>query len=222
MNTSATDQGARRAVKARDVGFFRAWAAWLAARKVRPNTISWLSVFCAAVAGACLFSLPLQASTAKAVGALICALVFIQLRLICNLLDGLVAVEGGLKTKSGEIFNDLPDRLSDPLILIGAGYAAQEYPMGIVLGWLAALLAVMTAYVRVLGQATGAGQFYLGPMAKQHRMAAMSLVLLAAAIGIRWVPPANFLGGGLVLIVTGCVVTIVRRAVRIVKTLEET
>jgi hypothetical protein len=79
----------------------------------------------------------------------------------------------------------------------------------------------MTAYVRVLGQATGAGQHYLGPMAKQHRMAIMSLALLVAAMAIRWVLPAYFIYGCLVLIVAGCVITIARRVVRIVKILEE-
>jgi len=41
---------------------------------------------------------------------------------VCNLLDGMVAIEGGLKTPAGELFNDVPDRISDPLILVGAGY----------------------------------------------------------------------------------------------------
>lgn len=221
MNPSNKDKGARREIKARNVGFFRAWAAWLAARKVRPNTISWLSVFCAAAAGVCLITLPAYESSAKTVVILILALVLIQLRLICNLLDGLVAVEGGLKTKSGEIFNDLPDRLSDPIIFIGAGYAVQGLPGGVVLGWLSALLAVMTAYIRALGQATGAGQHYLGPMAKQHRMAVINLALLAASVAIRWVSPSYFIYGCLVLIVAGCVITIARRVVRIVKILEE-
>ena len=50
----------------------------------------------------------------------------------------MVAVEGGRRTKSGEVFNDLPDRLSDPLILVGAGYAL-PYAWGPQLGWAAGL-----------------------------------------------------------------------------------
>jgi len=39
---------------------------------------------------------------------------------------------------------------------------------------LAAALAILTAYVRVLGVSVGTPQYYLGPMAKQHRMAALT------------------------------------------------
>jgi phosphatidylglycerophosphate synthase len=59
----------------------------------------------------------------------------IQLRLLCNLLDGMVAIEGGFKTKTGEIFNELPDRLSDALILIGAAYSVPTVAATHDLGW---------------------------------------------------------------------------------------
>lgn len=51
------------------------------------------------------------------------AAAMIQGRLLCNLMDGLMAIEGNLKSASGEIYNDAPDRVSDALILVGAGYA---------------------------------------------------------------------------------------------------
>ncbi len=34
--------------------------------------------------------------------------------LLANLFDGMVAVEGGLGTPSGILFNDFPDRIADP------------------------------------------------------------------------------------------------------------
>src|SRR5439155_1006073 len=100
----------------------------------------------------------------------------IQLRLLCNLLDGLVAVEHAKATRSGEIYNDLPDRLSDMLILIMAGYSAAALGIRFAheLGWIAASLAVLTAYARVLGRSIGSGIYFIGPMAKQHRMALMT------------------------------------------------
>ena len=49
------------------------------------------------------------------------AALFIQARLICNLLDGLVAVEGGKKTPTGGLFNEVPDRFCDAFTLIGLG-----------------------------------------------------------------------------------------------------
>ena len=36
------------------------------------------------------------------------------------------------------------------------------------------VLAVMTAYARVLGRSLGSGIYFIGPMAKQHRMATLS------------------------------------------------
>jgi phosphatidylglycerophosphate synthase len=132
----------------------------------------------------------------------------------------MVAVEGGLKTASGEVFNDLPDRLADPLILVCAGYAVREAPFAVELGWLAGLLAVMTAYVRTLGGATGAGQFFLGPMAKQHRMAVITLAMAAGAVTAKWNGIAMSLMVGLGIIVAGCAITVVRRVLCIVRKLE--
>src|SRR5687767_919083 len=74
----------RRPLKTRDHNWAIRAAQWLAGAGVSPNAISLASVaFASAAAGALL-----------AHGWLAAAL-FIQLRLLCNLLDGMVAVEGG-------------------------------------------------------------------------------------------------------------------------------
>ncbi len=113
--------------------------------------------------------------------------VFIQCRLICNLLDGMVAVEGGMRTPTGAIFNDLPDRVSDSFILLGAGYSATLFPWAVELGWAAALLAALTAYIRILGGSCGLAQRFQGPMAKQHRMAILTAsALIAAFLPVYW------------------------------------
>lgn len=65
-------------------------------------------------------------------------------RLLCNLFDGMVAIEGGKRSENGDLFNDIPDRFSDVLLLVPAGYIAGGW--GIELAWLAAILAIMTAY----------------------------------------------------------------------------
>jgi phosphatidylglycerophosphate synthase len=131
----------------------------------------------------------------------------------------MLAVELGLKSKAGGVYNDLPDRISDALILVGAGYGAGG-DWGPALGWAAALLAVLTAYVRLLGGALGVTQDFGGPMAKQQRMA----VLGAAAVGAAALAATDWsnraLVAGLAIIVVGCVVTVMRRTVRIVRELE--
>jgi phosphatidylglycerophosphate synthase len=210
-------KGARREVATRRASWAMAIAKNLARIGLRPNTISGASVLFAALAGGCLFfSADQRGWTGSAL--FVAAIFFMQLRLLCNLFDGMVAVECGLKTKSGEVFNDFPDRIADPLILLGAGYAARAVPHAVELAWLAALLAVATAYVRLLGSSAGAKQYFLGPMAKQHRMAVMTVAALASAI----VPhhARVILLGTLALIAAGCVITIIRRLTAIVRELE--
>jgi phosphatidylglycerophosphate synthase len=142
------------------------------------------------------------------------------MRMLCNLFDGMVAIEGGFRTKSGEVYNELPDRFSDALILAGAGYSFPDFPWLSAVGWCAAVLAVLTAYVRALGASAGAQQYFLGPMAKPQRMAVMTLAALGSAAGefvsIRGLPIAIALG----IVVAGCLLTIGRRCRRIVRELE--
>ncbi len=210
-------EGARREVATRKASWAMAIAKNLARVGLRPNTISGASVLFAAATGGCLFfSAGQRGWTGSAL--FIAAVLCIQLRLLCNLFDGMVAIECGLKTKSGEVFNDFPDRVADSLILIGAGYAARAVPHAVELAWLAALLAVATAYVRLLGSSAGARQYFLGPMAKQHRMAVMTVAALASAIVPNHAPA--ILSGALAVIAAGCVLTIIRRLIAIVRELE--
>ena len=102
----------------------------------------------------------------------------VQLRLVCNLLDGMVAIEGGKKSSVGAIYNEFPDRIADTLFLVPLGYAA-GVPW---LGWACALLAALTAYVRVFGGSLGLAQDFSGVMAKQRRMAALTAGLVVQAI----------------------------------------
>jgi phosphatidylglycerophosphate synthase len=147
----------------------------------------------------------------------------IQLRLLANMLDGLVAVEGGRKTATGDLFNEVPDRFADVLILTSAGYALTWLgTLGITFGWLVALLAVLSAYVRVFGGSLGFQQSFIGPMAKQHRMALLTLACLASifeviAAGYQ----GRLLSVGLLIIGLGTALTIIRRLGLIAGLLQE-
>lgn len=209
----------RREVSTRKTNWARRTAAFLARARVKPNTISVLSVFFAMGSGACLV-LSANAGETQKIILFLGASILIQLRLLCNLFDGMVAIEWGLKTKSGEIFNDLPDRISDPLILVGAGYAVSYCLFGVELGWLAGILAVLTAYVRVLAGSVGARQSFAGPMAKQHRMAVMTVALIVAAIGVKGGWHEYVILTALSVIVLGSVITLIRRAVVAVRVME--
>jgi phosphatidylglycerophosphate synthase len=211
----------RRPLQSRQTRWAVATASWFTRRRVQPNAISLASVVFAALAGGCLAATGSEAVLPRA-PLLVVAAAMIQLRLLCNLLDGMVAIEGGLKTKSGELYNEVPDRVSDSVILVGAGYGVAWGPWGVTLGWLAAALAIMTAYVRVLGVSVGSPHYFLGPMAKQHRMAALSAACLAGAGEAILVQPysGSAVGIALVVIVVGSVLTVGRRLRRIAADLE--
>jgi phosphatidylglycerophosphate synthase len=157
------------------------WAAFLSNRAVRAGLsadgISVLSlVFAAAGAAGLLWLEQPWNYLACAVG--------VQLRLLCNLLDGMVAIEGGKKSSVGALYNEVPDRIADSLFLVAMGYALGS-PW---IGWLAALAAAVTAYIRVLGGTLGLGQDFRGPMAKPHRMAALTIGCLLSIAEYYWFP----------------------------------
>ena len=134
----------------------------------------------------------------------------IPLRLVANMLDGMVAMASGTASPVGELFNEVPDRVSDSAVLVGLGYAAASSPA---LGWAAALVAMMTAYIRAVGKCAGAPQTFVGPMAKQHRMWIVVVAALTAAVYPAALRPAGFgvTDAALTLIVAGSAVTCLRR-----------
>ena len=138
-------------------------------------------------------------------GKLLCAAAIV-LRLLCNMFDGMVAVEGGKGSPAGALFNEIPDRLADSLFLVALGYVAM-LPW---LGWLCALLAALTAYIRVLGGSLGLAQDFRGPMAKPHRMWLLVATLALAALVPAW--SHHLLLGGAVLIAAGSALTCTTRS----------
>jgi phosphatidylglycerophosphate synthase len=187
----ASNEENRRPIQARSAAWAQGMAQWLASRNISPNQISVASIFFAALGAAALLLMP------NATGMIACAIA-IQARLICNLLDGMVAIEGGKKSSVGQLYNEFPDRIADSILIVAVGYAI-DMPW---LGWFGALAAALTAYVRVFGGAIGLAQDFRGPMAKQHRMAVMTIACVVGAI--EW----YFLSTRYVLIVAACVIAL--------------
>jgi len=187
-----------------------ALAAWLARRGVRPNQVSYAGVGFALLAGTALVALP-HVSSALQAALLVGAALAIQLRLLCNLLDGLLAVEGGLQSPTGGLYNDVPDRFADVLVIVAAGYAI-AWDWGGALGWAAAAAALLTAYVRVLGGALGARQHFLGPMAKPHRMAVLTAACLLSLVELGAAElEGRVLAVALFVVLAGSLATFTRR-----------
>lgn len=208
-----SDGGNRRPLKVRGTGSAQRTAAMLSRRDITPNQISVASVFFALGCAVCLFLLPELPGYFKFFIPILAA-ALIQCRLLCNLFDGMVAVEGGKTTASGELYNDIPDRVADPFILIAAGYAATAVApdLAVIAGWLAGILAVFTAYIRTLCTSMGCPTNFRGPMAKQHRMAVMTFACVLSAF--EWLifsTTGYILFIALVIIILGCLLTIWRR-----------
>lgn len=202
----------RRPIAARGLPPVVAAAAWLVRRGASPDAISIGGMVAALLAGLCFALTPSMPAAATALwlgGALL-----VQARLMANLLDGMVAIGRGIASPTGELFNEVPDRVSDTAVLAGLGWAAGQPALGLA----AALAAMATAYIRAVGKGVGVPSDFSGPMAKQQRMAvvtalALCLAVLPTAWTLHW--PAASLWGITVL----SLATALRRLVRIARAL---
>lgn len=220
----AVTMGDRRPIAARRLGVMHGLARWCVRAGITPNAISVLGMVAAIVAGVLIARSTGEGLAGR--GMLVLAAALIQLRLLCNLIDGLVAVEGHCQTPTGELYNEVPDRVSDVAVLAGAGYAVGSLP---VLGWSAAVAAVFVAYIRAVGKGAGLPSDFRGPMAKQQRMATITLAcVLLAVLPSEWMPTITWAGDqtrfqvgimglALVVIVLGSVWTAVRRLLGIAR-----
>jgi phosphatidylglycerophosphate synthase len=151
----------RRPIAARRLHLVQMAADWLVRSHASPNAISVIGMLCAMAAGFAF-------AAARGHPALwLLGAVLVQARLMANLLDGMVAIGQGIASRIGELFNEVPDRVSDTAVLVAAGRPA--------LGLGTALAAMATAYVRALGKAAGFPSDFCGPGAKQQRMAIVTL-----------------------------------------------
>jgi phosphatidylglycerophosphate synthase len=201
------ESSSRRPIASRDSGWARRTAAWLAAKNVSPNFISIFSIVFAGISLLAFF-LAYRAGQ-PGIWTMLLAIIGIQGRLIMNLLDGMVAVEHNKKSAVGGIFNEVPDRVSDTLTLLGVGLLAKTMPYGMDLAYLAIALSLATAYIRTLGASLNCGHHFLGPMAKQHRMA---LISGGCIIAIFYAPVFYYL---LILMNVGLVITCYRRLAKV-------
>jgi phosphatidylglycerophosphate synthase len=217
-----TDAQNRRPLKSRSSAAALRLAKLLTRQGAQPDTISAASVAFAILGGA-LMLWGGGASGWMRAPAFLAAAGCIQLRLLCNLMDGLVAVENDRASPVGPIWNELPDRFSDAIFLACAGYAAAGGGMvgGVELGWICASLALMTAYVREFGRGFGFPTDFSGPMAKPHRMAALTVAALASAVEPLWGWHGQSLMIGLVVIALGTALTLGLRTRTLARRLTE-
>lgn len=205
----------RRPIAARNLGVTQRMAAALVARGASPNGIS-VAGMVAGLGAGLAFAAVAWLPAAAATPLLLLGALLVQARLMANLLDGMVAIGRGVASPVGELYNEVPDRVSDTAVLMGLGVAAGSLALGIG----AALAAMLTAYIRTTAKAAGAPMDFAGPMAKQHRMAlATGLAVWCAVIPGELGGPAA-VWAVLVVITLGSVFTAWRRLARAAAALE--
>ncbi len=206
----------RRPIRTREARWAQVITSWLIRGGWTPNSISILGMVAGILAGCSLACTQIEGFR---IAGFIAGALFVQLRLMANMFDGMVAIEGKQVSPVGDLYNEIPDRVSDAATLIGCGYAFGGHPL---LGYWTTILAIFIAYVRASGRVAGAPQFYIGPMAKQHRMFVVTLgAILSAILPIAWardlplLPAPNLMAIGLAIILLGEIITVFRRLDRI-------
>jgi phosphatidylglycerophosphate synthase len=191
---------------------------WCVRWGVHPNLVSYSSIFAAAAAGLCFW----QAAGRPVL--LLVAVGFCYLRLWLNMLDGMVALAAGKASRSGEIANELPDRISDVLIFVGVAHSQLCHLLA---GYWVALMCLLVAYVGTLGQAVGVQREFSGVMAKPWRMVALH-VGAWTTLALLWWHEGKIRFGGLTVldwtllaILVGGVQTIALRLTRLLRAIHE-
>ncbi|MEY2504364.1 MAG: hypothetical protein QOG27_644 [Verrucomicrobiota bacterium] len=184
---------------------------------IHPDSISYASIVAAALAAVCFWK------SGAYPGLLFLAPLLCYLRLCFNIHYGMVAIASGKASLRGEILNDLPDRVSDVLIFAGA---AQSGWMNPIVGYWAAIFALLTAYVGMFGQAVGGERQFGGIMSKPWRMVTLHAGAWITLACLWWNSGALRFGGLMILdwacliVVAGCVQTMTIRLKRIMAALK--
>jgi phosphatidylglycerophosphate synthase len=216
-NTHETELHERRPITSRERPAAQRFATWVGRTGLSPNAISVLGLAFGVTAGI-LLALTTSAWASERL-LWILAAVLVQLRLLANMVDGMVAVETGAASPLGELYNEVPDRVSDTAVFVGLGYATGGLPW---LGYTVALLAMFTAYVRATGSVAGAPQDYGGPLAKPQRMFLVTLLALYCGLApAAWQPTLSadpsigLAAAALGFLALGTLLTALRRLQRI-------
>jgi phosphatidylglycerophosphate synthase len=184
---------------------------------ILPDVVSYSSVIASALAAVCFWQ------SGRWLWLLIPAALLCYVRLWLNMLDGMVALASGKASPRGEIVNEVPDRVSDLLIFVGVAHSGLCLALS---GYWAAILALLTAYVGILGQAVGVQREFGGLMSKPWRMVVLHVgawLLLADRWTWHWTEAwkLTLLDWACGVIILGCIQTIVVRLVRIVAALDK-
>lgn len=172
---------------------------------VHPNTITWMSLPFAIAAGLCLYRADLGWT-------LLLTPVFITLRSVCNLLDGMVAIERNMTSPQGEALQDTIDRMADSCTVLGAAFS----PIGDMrLGIVAITLMLISSYVGIQKKAVGGTREFGGILGKVDRFFLVSVASVGRFFWQGSVKGMDAFDILFVLMIIGGAVTIIQRGMSI-------
>lgn len=189
---------------------------WCVSHRVHPDAVSYGSIVVSTMAGVGFWL------SGDRPWLVIPAVILCYLRLWLNMLDGMVALASGKASRRGDMLNEMPDRASDVVIFVGVAHSGLCHPLT---AYWVIILALLTAYVGTFGQAVGVGRQFGGVMAKPWRVVALHLGAWLT-LGLLWADRPmqtglfTVLDWTHVLIIVGCLQTIVIRLSRIWRRLE--
>jgi phosphatidylglycerophosphate synthase len=173
--------------------------------KVHPDVITWISFVFSIAAGVCFFKARLR-------WPLLLIPVCIMLRCVCNLLDGMVAIEREITSARGEALQDTVDRLSDSCMLLGAIFSPFG---GLGLGIFSMTVMLISSYVGILKKAVGGKREYGGILGKGDRYLLMGVASIGQYLWMDDVGGFHILSIMLGLMIAGGTVTIIQRSLSI-------
>ena len=142
--------------------------------KVNPDTLSWLAIICAALAGYMFI-----AAGKHDHDLLLLALLFIILNAVLDALDGYIARFTGKASKLGDFLDHVLDRYADAFIFGGIAISIYcHYFVGLV----AVFGVFFTSYMGTQGQAIGLTRNYGGILGRADRLALLLLFVI-----LQWV-----------------------------------
>ncbi|MCA9840320.1 MAG: CDP-alcohol phosphatidyltransferase family protein [Trueperaceae bacterium] len=211
----------RRPVPARNTVWARRFTQLLVKQGIKPNLISMIGMLSAIIAGV-LLSATSSGFATRPMWLIAALLIFI--RLLANMFDGMVALESGSSSRVGEVFNEVPCRISDIAVMVGAGFALGGNAF---LGMTAACIAVLTAYIRAALVVAGAPSDYSGIMAKPQRMwvviaCALYMGFASGSWTFRWGQGGSLglFAVGLIIIIAGGILTVISRLITGIRLLD--
>ena len=168
--------------------------------RVTPDAVTWAGLAFAVIAGLGVWL------GRRGSGWLLLVPAGALMRTIANALDGMVAQARDGGRPLGEVLNETLDRLADVAVFLPIGLVP-GVPRLLVAGALAAMLTV--SFLGVVVKAAGGARVYAGVMGKPDRMAVAGVAAIAAV----WVGPGRAFTWALWVVVAGCLVTMVQRAI---------